>query len=148
MKYFELIDVLLTVFSFQSSRGSSIWNMFLQLFEHLPGVNKVAQDFCKRLSLVLYDTEVTDLATEIGLWNFETSALLVLDKRLGGLEMDSTAERLSRQIVMDNLILFKYSGLLKLSFPFYKVILHMIYNILILQMEQKIHQYTLRFLTV
>ena len=35
------------------------------------------------------------------------SALLVLDKRLGGLEMDSKAERLNRKVVNDNLLLFK-----------------------------------------
>ena len=40
---------------------------------------------------------------------------------LGGLEIQSNAEMLSRQVVYDNKILFKYSGLLKLSFPFYKV---------------------------
>ena len=44
-----------------------------------------------------------------------------MDIRLGGLELQSAAERLSREIVHNNKILFKYSGLLKLSFPFYKV---------------------------
>ena len=64
---------------------------------------------------------MTDLQTEIGMWNFEASAILVIDKKLGGLERGSEAERLSQQVVLDNLILFKYSGLIKLSFPFYKV---------------------------
>nr|AKH03532.1 cytochrome P450 44D2 [Paracyclopina nana] len=91
--------------------------------EHLPGVNKVAQDFAHRLKKIrLPDSsfEVTDLHTEVGMWNFEASSVLVLDKRLGGLEQGSQAERLSRQVVLDNKILFKYSGILKLSFPFYK----------------------------
>ena len=87
----------------------------------MPGTNKVAQDFAQRLKTIqLENYEITDLFTEIGLWNFETSALLVLDKRLGGLEMDSKAERLNRKVVNDNLCLFKYSGILKRSFPFYK----------------------------
>jgi hypothetical protein len=91
--------------------------------EHLPGVNRIAQDFAKRLKNIQFGDshEVTDLATEVGMWNFEAAAMLVLDKRLGGLEPDSKAEQLSRQVVANNLILFKYSGLLKLSFPLYKV---------------------------
>ena len=89
----------------------------------MPGVNKVCQDFVKRLDQIRFGNtnEITDLQTEIGLWNFEASAMLVLDKRLGGLEPQSEAESLSRKVVYDNRILFKYSGLLKLSFPFYKV---------------------------
>ena len=55
------------------------------------------------------------------MWNFESSAMIVLDKRIGSLEIDSKAERLLREVVLNNMILFKYSGLLKLSFPFYKV---------------------------
>ena len=55
------------------------------------------------------------------MWNFESSAMIVLDKRIGALEIDSKAERLLREVVHNNMILFKYSGLLKLSFPFYKV---------------------------
>ena len=47
--------------------------------------------------------------------------MIVLDKRIGSLEIDSKAERLLREVVLNNMILFKYSGLLKLSFPFYKV---------------------------
>ena len=65
--------------------------------------------------------EVTDLATEVGMWNFEASAMLVIDKRLGGLELDSEAEQQSRKIVAANQVLFEKSGLLKLSFPLYKV---------------------------
>lgn len=96
--------------------------MIFKVLEHLPGVNKVSQDFAKRLRKVRNSAdEVTDLHTEVGMWNFEASTVLVLDKRLGGLELGSQAERLSRQVVLDNKILFKYSGLLKLSFPFYKV---------------------------
>ena len=58
-----------------------------EVLEHLPGANKVCQDFALRLKQVQYkDTfEITDLSTEMGLWNFEASALLVLDKRLGKL---------------------------------------------------------------
>ena len=48
--------------------------------------------------------------------------MIVLDKRIGSLEIDSKAERLLREVVLNNMILFKYSGLLKLSFPFYKYI--------------------------
>ena len=59
--------------------------------------------------------------SKIILFNFYFSALIALDIRLGGLELQSAAERLSREIVHNNKILFKYSGLLKLSFPFYKV---------------------------
>ena len=91
----------------------------------MPGANRIAQDFAQRLKKIQlrHNFEVTDLATEVGMWNFESAAMLTLDKRLGGLEIDSAAERMSRQVVMDNRILFKYSGLLKLSFPFYKVTL-------------------------
>ena len=55
------------------------------------------------------------------MWNFESSAMIVLDKRIGAMEIDSKSERLLREVVHNNMILFKYSGLLKLSFPFYKV---------------------------
>lgn len=89
---------------------------------HLPGVNKIAQDFTARLEAVKYAriNEVTDLATEIGRWNLEASAMLVIDKRLGGLEIDSQAEHISTNIVKANRVLFEHSGILKLSFPFYK----------------------------
>ncbi len=91
--------------------------------QHLPGVNRIAQDFAQRLKAIQYGNtgEVTDLATEVGIWNFEASAMLVVDKRLGGLEIDSEAEYQSRKIVAANRILFEKSGLLKLSFPLYKV---------------------------
>ena len=91
------------------------------MFEHLPGANKVAQDFAKRIKSIQLSNnfEVTDLQTEVGMWNFESSAMIVLDKRIGAMEIDSKSERLLREVVHNNMILFKYSGLLKLSFPFY-----------------------------
>ena len=55
------------------------------MFEHLPGANKVAQDFAKRIKSIQLSNnfEVTDLQTEVGMWNFESSAMIVLDKRIG-----------------------------------------------------------------
>lgn len=110
----------------------------------MPGTNKVAQDFAKRLKTIqLENYEITDLFTEIGLWNFETSALLVLDKRLGGLEMDSKAERLNRKVVNDNLLLFKYSGILKHSFPFYKYLSTRMYQ-KVSKAEDEIYGYAMK----
>ena len=122
-----------------------IFLVSFQVYEHLPGTNKVAQDFVKRIKTIqLENYEVTDLFNEIGLWNFETSALLVLDKRLGGLEMDSKAERLSRKVVNDNMILFKYSGVLKRSFPFYKYFSTRLYQ-KVTKAEDEIYGYAMRF---
>ena len=121
-----------------------IFLVSFQVYEHLPGTNKVAQDFVKRIKTIqLENYEVTDLFNEIGLWNFETSALLVLDKRLGGLEMDSKAERLSRKVVNDNMILFKYSGVLKRSFPFYKYFSTRLYQ-KVTKAEDEIYGYAMR----
>ena len=64
-----------------------LFKICFQVLEHLPGANRVCQDFALRLKQMQYkDTfEITDLSTEVCLWNFEASALLVLDKRLGKL---------------------------------------------------------------
>lgn len=89
---------------------------------HLPSVNKIAQDFSKRLEdLKLGEFgEVTDLRTEIGRWNLETSGMLLFDKRLGCLDFDSKGEEFARKMVEANGIVFKLAGILKLSFPFYR----------------------------
>ena len=117
------------------------------MLAHLPATNKVAQDFAQRLKLVQLkqNYEVTDLHTEVGMWNFETAAMLVLDKRLGGLDIDSKAERLSRTIVAQNQILFKYSGLLKLSFPFYKYLSTLNWN-KVVKAEDNIYGYAMKLI--
>lgn len=89
---------------------------------HLPAVNKVAQDFIDRLHKIRYsqNNEVNDLTTEIGSWSIENAGARVLDKRLGCFEIGSEAEEFARKMVDSNRVVFKYSGILKLSFPFYK----------------------------
>jgi cytochrome P450 len=116
-----------------------------EVFEHLPGANKVAQDFAKRIKSVQLSNnhEVTDLHTEVGMWNFESSAMIVLDKRIGSLEIDSKAERLLREVVLNNMILFKYSGLLKLSFPFYKYITTLTWK-KVVKAEDNIYGYAMK----
>ena len=65
--------------------------------------------------------QVTDLKTEIGRWNLETAGMLVFDKRLGCLDFDSEGEEFARKMVEANTIVFKLAGILKLSYPFYRV---------------------------
>ena len=91
---------------------------------HLPSVNKIAQDFAKRLESVTVGPrgEVVDLQTEIGRWNLETAGMLVFDKRLGCLDFGSTGEEFGRRMVEANCVVFKLAGILKLSFPFYRYI--------------------------
>lgn len=86
-------------------------------------MNKVAQDFVDRLTKIRYaqNNEVNDLTTEIGRWSLENAGARVFDKRLGCFEVGSEAEEFSRMMIESNRTVFKYSGVLKLSFPFYKV---------------------------
>ena len=50
---------------------------------------------------------------------------------------------LSRQVVYDNKILFKYSGLLKLSFPFYKYFATLNWN-KVVKAEDQIYGYAMK----
>ena len=92
----------------------------------MPAVNRVAQEFTDRLAKIRYplNDEVSDLTTEIGRWSLENAGSRVFDKRLGTFEIGSEAEEFARQMVEANRTIFKYSGILKLSFPFYKVSSH------------------------
>ena len=93
-----------------------------ELHRYVPGVNQITVDFMKRIRSVKYgDGEVTDLRTEVGLWNMEASGLLVFDKRIGCLESGSDGESLGRRMVAANATVFRLAGLLKLSTPIYKV---------------------------
>lgn len=96
---------------------------FFQVQHHLPAVNRVAQDFVNRLTKIRYaqNNEVNDLTTEIGRWSIENAGARVFDKRIGCFDFGSEAEEFSRKMIDSNRIVFKFSGLLKLSFPFYKV---------------------------
>lgn len=91
---------------------------------HIPAVNRVAQDFTDRLSTVRYNqtNEVSDLATEIGCWSLENAGSRVFDKRLGCFEIGSENEEFAKKMVEANRVIFKYSGILKLAFPFYRYI--------------------------
>ena len=95
-----------------------------ELEGYMPGVNQVAVDFVERLNKVkyLHNQEVTDLRSEVGLWNLETAGLVVFDKRLGCLYEGSDGEHFGRKMVDANAIVFKLAGILKLSFPIYKII--------------------------
>ena len=93
-----------------------------ELHRYVSGVNQITVDFMKRIQSVKYgDGEVTDLRTEVGLWNMEASGLLVFDKRIGCLESGSDGESLGRRMVAANATVFHLAGLLKLSTPIYKV---------------------------
>jgi len=95
-----------------------------ELHRYIPGTDQVARDFVTRIDKVKYSLteEVTDLRTEVGLWNMEASGLLVFDKRIGCLEIGSDGETLARKMVEANATVFKLSGLLKLSMPIYKYV--------------------------
>ena len=57
-----------------------------ELHRYIPGVDRVTSDFVRRIEGIRYGVsggEVTDLRTEVGLWNMEASGLLVFDKRIG-----------------------------------------------------------------
>ena len=58
-----------------------------ELTRYIPGADRVTADFVERIGKIKYPLtdEVTDLRTEVGLWNMEASGLLVFDKRIGGL---------------------------------------------------------------
>ena len=72
-----------------------------ELHRYVPGVNQITVDFMKRIQSVKYgDGEVTDLRTEVGLWNMEASGLLVFDKRIGCLESGSDGETLGRRYIL------------------------------------------------
>lgn len=90
---------------------------------YLSGVDQIAKDFVKRIEKMKYphNQEITDLRAEIGLWNLETGGHVVFDKRLGCLESGSDGEAFGNQMVDANAIVFKLAGILKLSFPLYKV---------------------------
>eukprot|EP00094_Tigriopus_californicus_P000302 TCALIF_00292-PA protein Name:"Similar to cyp-44A1 Probable cytochrome P450 CYP44 (Caenorhabditis elegans)" AED:0.20 eAED:0.20 QI:0/0/0/1/0.6/0.33/6/0/425 len=88
---------------------------------HLPVVNQIAQDLALRINRIRYTTsEVNDLRLEIGRWSLENAAALVFDHRLGCLASNTDDEEFGRQMVEANASIFKLSGLLKLSMPFYK----------------------------
>ena len=94
-----------------------------ELHRYIPGLDRVTSDFAQRIEAVRYGVsggEVTDLRTEVGLWNMEASGLLVFDKRIGCLENGSDGEALGRQMVAANATVFKLAGILKLSTPIYK----------------------------
>jgi hypothetical protein len=94
-----------------------------QVQHHLPAVNRVAQDFVQRLERIRYslNNEVNDLTTEIGRWSLENAGSRVFDKRIGSFEVGSEAEEFARKMIDANRTVFKYSGILKLSLPVYKV---------------------------
>ena len=59
-----------------------------ELHRYIPGLDRVTSDFVRRIEGIKYGVsggEVTDLRTEVGLWNMEASGLLVFDKRIGRL---------------------------------------------------------------
>ena len=94
-----------------------------ELHRYIPGLDRVTSDFAQRIEAVRYGVsggEVTDLRTEVGLWNMEASGLLVFDKRIGCLENGSDGEALGRRMVAANATVFKLAGILKLSTPIYK----------------------------
>jgi len=90
---------------------------------HLPSVDETAREFVQRIEKTRNSRgEVRELRLEIGRWSLENAAKLVFDRKLGCLQEGSPREAWARQIIQANAEIFKLSGDLKLSLPFYKYI--------------------------
>jgi len=88
---------------------------------HLPAVDSTALELVDRIAKIRNSRgEMGELRVEIGKWSIENAAKLVFDRKLGCLEAGSTREDWARKMVEANAEIFKLSGDLKLSLPFYK----------------------------
>jgi len=87
---------------------------------HLPAVDKTAKLLLQKLEKARNEEKIVpELRVNIGTWSIENAAKLVFDRQLGCFSSPKM-ESWARQMVEANAEIFRLSGDLKLSLPFYK----------------------------